>query len=468
VRYYRQALELLALAKAAGDDDRRLELLIGLGEAQRRAGEPASRTTLLDAGSLARRLGRGEAMARAALANSRGTFSELGVVDTDRVRALEEALAVSGDTDAARRARLLAILAVELLWSADPARCRRLTDEALALAHQNGDPRVLGSVIALRWGTLWDPRWAVERLHLAEELLSLAEVTGDPSFRFWGLWRRSLALMELADGAAAGESREAARRQASDLGQAFLNWCVLISLISAAVAAGRLDEAESIMEAVPDFRIPDADTLHTAGLAGIRYEQGRLGELEPLLQSTIERLPRVPLFRALLALAYVELGRVAEARAIYEALGERLTDLVFDYFAAPTAAVLATVCCQLGDTRGAARLLDLMAPYANQVASHPGLWFGSYAHHLGLLAATLGRPSEADAHFAAAATTHERLGAATWLARTRLEWARMLLTAGPAADRERARALLHQALATARQLGLLNIERRAAESLSAL
>jgi class 3 adenylate cyclase/tetratricopeptide (TPR) repeat protein len=420
-RYYQQALDLLGVVSGSNGDDRRLELMIGLGEAQRRAGEPASRTTLLDAGRLARSLGRGEAMARAALANSRGTFSELGVVDTDRVRALEEALTVSGDTDEARRARLFAILAVELIWSADRDRGRQLSDEALTLARRNGDPRVLGSVIALRWATFWHPQWAAERLNLAEELLSLADVTGDPSIRFWGFWRRSLALMELADGPAAAESREAARRQAGDLGQPFLNWCVLISLISASVAGGRLDEAERIMETVPDFRIPDADTLHTAGLAGIRYEQGRLGELVPLLRSTVERLPRVPLFRALLALAYTELGQADEARATYWS-DEHLNKQVFDYFAAPTAAVLATVCCRLDDTAGAARLFDLLAPLANQVASHPGIWFGSYEHHLGLLSATLGQRSEAEAHFTRAAATHERLGATTWLARTLQEW----------------------------------------------
>ncbi|HEV3363722.1 MAG TPA: tetratricopeptide repeat protein, partial [Acidimicrobiia bacterium] len=235
--------------------------------------------------------------------------------------------------------------------------------------------------------------------------------------------RRSLALMELAEGDAAAESREAARRQAADLGQPFLKWCVLISLISAAVAGGRLEEAERIMEGVPDFRIPDADTLAAAGLAGIRYEQGRLGELEALLRSTVERLPRVPLFRGLLALAYAEDGRLDEARATYRRDGN-LTEQVFDYFAAPTAAVLATVCCRVGDTDGAAQLFELLSPYADQVASHPGIWFGSYEHHLGLLSATLGRIPEAEAHFARAAAIHERLGATTWLARTRLEWSR--------------------------------------------
>jgi hypothetical protein len=54
-----------------------------------------------------------------------------------------------------------------------------------------------------------------------------------------------------------------------------------------------------------------------------------------------------------------------------------------------------------------------------------------------------------------------RIGAPTWLARTRLEWARMLLTLRGAGDMERAQELLRQALTTARELGLGNVERRA-------
>lgn len=141
---------------------------------------------------------------------------------------------------------------------------------------------------------------------------------------------------------------------------------------------------------------------------------------------------------------------------------------MFDYFAGPTAAVLAIVCAELGDTGGAARLLELIAPYADQIASHPGVWLGSFSHHAGQLAATLQRWPEADAYFAAAGATHERIGATTWLARTRLEWARSLLAGGNAADRERAKHLLHQALATARHSGMRNVERRADNLLATL
>ncbi|MCA1845203.1 MAG: hypothetical protein LC792_18825, partial [Actinobacteria bacterium] len=465
-RYYHQGLELLGVAGGAAGDDRRVELLIGLGEAQRRAGDPACRTTLLEAGALARRLERPEAMARAALANSRGTFSMLGIVDTDRVTALEEALAALGEADPARRALLLAILAAELLWSADQTRCRRLSDEALALARHIGDPRVIGSVIGLRWATLWDPRWAVERLHLADELLSLADITVDPSLRFWGLWRGHLALMELGRMERAAESREAARRQAADLGHHFPNWCVKLSDVPAAVVTGRLDRVEEAIRELPESWIADGETVHATALACLYYEFGRMGEVEALLHTWVERRPKVPLFPALLALAYLETDRVADARAAFAKFGADPTKHVFDYFAGPTAAVLALVCAELGDVDSAARLLEHIAPYTNQIASHPGLWFGSFSHYAGLLATTLQRWPEADAHFAAASATHERIGATTWLARTRLEWARMLLAAGNPADRERAASLLNQALGVARQAGLLNVERRATELLA--
>jgi hypothetical protein len=90
-----------------------------------------------------------------------------------------------------------------------------------------------------------------------------------------------------------------------------------------------------------------------------------------------------------------------------------------------------------------------------------GLVAGSVAHYLGLLATTLARFDEAEGHFTAASATHAHLGAPPWLARTRLEWARMLVGRGGCGDAERARELLTQALATARELGLAGVERRA-------
>jgi len=62
---------------------------------------------------------------------------------------------------------------------------------------------------------------------------------------------------------------------------------------------------------------------------------------------------------------------------------------------------------------------------------------------------------------------HERVGAPVWLARTRLDWGRVLLTHGRPGDPERGRELLEQTLATARELGFATIECRASTLLDA-
>ncbi|MGH8974640.1 MAG: BTAD domain-containing putative transcriptional regulator, partial [Acidimicrobiia bacterium] len=71
--HYAQALELFDVANGAGDERRRCDLLLSLGEAQRQAGDAIHRETLLEAANLAQRLGDTGRLVRAALANSRGT-----------------------------------------------------------------------------------------------------------------------------------------------------------------------------------------------------------------------------------------------------------------------------------------------------------------------------------------------------------------------------------------------------------
>jgi hypothetical protein len=120
----------------------------------------------------------------------------------------------------------------------------------------------------------------------------------------------------------------------------------------------------------------------------------------------------------------------------------------------------AAVAEHLGAADHAERLVAVLRPYAGQAVPLMVVPTQSVTHHLGLLFTTLGHYDEAEAWFAAAAATHERLGAPHWLASTRLERARMLLARRAAGDAERARDLLGHALATARELGLVSLERR--------
>jgi hypothetical protein len=105
-------------------------------------------------------------------------------------------------------------------------------------------------------------------------------------------------------------------------------------------------------------------------------------------------------------------------------------------------------------------LYQRLAPWHDQIAIHGARVNGSVALYLGLLATTLDRYDDADAHFAEAHAMHERIGAPYWLAVTRVDWAKMLLRRNRTGDDNRARAMLEQALATAREYGFGGIERQ--------
>jgi hypothetical protein len=90
------------------------------------------------------------------------------------------------------------------------------------------------------------------------------------------------------------------------------------------------------------------------------------------------------------------------------------------------------------------------------------------ARPLGLALATAGRLDEANEAFAQAAAVHERIDAPIELARTQVDWARMLSDRGRAGDPERSRELLDKGLTTATRLELATIKRHAQTVLATL
>ena len=97
-----------------------------------------------------------------------------------------------------------------------------------------------------------------------------------------------------------------------------------------------------------------------------------------------------------------------------------------------------------------------MRPYAGRIAVARPLvvMVGPLDQRLGMLAMVQGRYASADAHFADALSVAERMRALPWQADIRHDWAEMLCQRGGRGDRERATALLDQAEAIARPLGM--------------
>jgi hypothetical protein len=164
VRYaatlYARALRALDAA-GAGTPSQLADLLLALGEAQRRAGaSTAARETFRRAGDVARSLGSADRLARAAIGLSLGTETIVPYAVDDRVvSALEESLRVlgSGEHAPVLRAAVTARLAAELHYGGSQERVASLAREAVAVPRRPGDEMARGFVLTYAHFALWSP-----------------------------------------------------------------------------------------------------------------------------------------------------------------------------------------------------------------------------------------------------------------------------------------------------------------------
>jgi tetratricopeptide (TPR) repeat protein len=176
-------------------------------------------------------------------------------------------------------------------------------------------------------------------------------------------------------------------------------------------------------------------------------------------------------WRAGPAYLHTQLGRREEAANAFEdiaARGFRALERDNQWLSAITA--FADTCAYLGDTNRAAELRDLLLPFAGRNVVIVEGWgsMGSADRALGMLATTMGRWDEAEAHFNAALELNGRLGARPWVARTQMGYAQLLLARNEARDTERARPLLQSALQTAGDLGMTTLAEQAKVRLAAI
>jgi tetratricopeptide (TPR) repeat protein len=304
-----------------------------------------------------------------------------------------------------------------------------------------------------------------ERRQELAELAGVADQLGDPTLAFWatywGFWTDFL----VGDIRRFAAGLDEADRLARALGQPFYRWMIGYVRSSLSRIVGHLAEAEAVaretLELGQAAGIPDSYHIYGSNLFFIRYDQGRLDDVLELLRRAVAREHHNPLTPVSLAVALCELDRGGEARTVFdEAATGDFGALPGNFLWLFGLSMAAEACAWLGDTDRAAILHARLAPHCGLLAKAGPAAIGAVDHYVALLATTLEFLDEAEARFAAAEAIHQRAGAPTWLARTRLEWARMLLTRRQPGDAERARELLGQALASARELGLGNVERR--------
>ena len=436
---YEEAERLASLAVEAGplddsgDGGRACEALLVLAEAQSKADKMESgRKNFVETARIARKLGRHDLLSRIALAMDSNITA--GAIDRELVSLIEESLAAFENQESTTRAMLLAKLAASLYWSENSERVASLCEQAVALARRLED---VGALIFALWRqhyALWRPENLDQRLAIASEMIGIADRLHSVE------WARRAHEIRIADLLELGDLRSTENEfliyQKLYTQPDRQNGSVQIIRSMRALLRGELVEAERQAEEAMNIGMrnqqPRALTSYAAQLTMIRFEQGRLKEMESLLSSYVVQFPQLDVARCALILASIESENREQARTQFEYFArDDFAHLRRDWNWLATVTVAAQVSVYLDDTARAESLYRLMLPFArrNVMLGWYEIGYGSASRTLGILAAALRRYDEAEKHFENALTMNRRLEARTWVARTQLSFAEMLLIA---------------------------------------
>jgi DNA-binding CsgD family transcriptional regulator len=335
----------------------------------------------------------------------------------------------------------------------------------------------LAHALGVRRIAIWGPDHLRERLAVADELNRLADAVGDLELALEGRQWRLSTMFELGDMPAVAREIEAYAQLAESLREPhrlsdLAAWKATLALLD-----GRLGEAECLahealatgqraqsQNAVVDFAVQ---------MFVLRREQGRLADLrdlEPLIRGYAEQYPHVPSFRPVLALLACDLGDHASAWRILDELAvDNFMGMPRNWLWLSIMTMLSETSVALGDTPRAAKLYEILLPYAdrNMTANTAIVCFGSVSYFLGRLAALMARWEDAARHFEQALTLNERMGLKPWVAHTLRAYAHLLVSRPNRAARElaRAREMLEQAVAIYAET---TVERGKAEAIALL
>lgn len=458
---FRTALEL-----GVRDPHERARVMLQLGDACHRAGRAdAALDAFARTAELARSLGDGELLARAAIGLEEACWRP-AIHDAGAVELLEEAAAALPQDDSELRARALGGLARALELRGESGRAALERDASIAMSRRRGDRRTLGTTLAQSyWSRGSSTNEEVNRMLL--EALELGRDLDDVEIEGEALSWLVPSHVVLRDHDSASETLAQLFGVARRLSQPFLLHVAEHYASALGLCKGDLAAAEGAAQRSQEWgRLltgRDASGTYAIQMFGIRREQGRLGELAPVVRM-LDGGARDGAWRPGLAVLYSELGMADDARRELQRLvAEGLGGLRPALWLA-SLAYLTDVCATTGDADAAEALYQELAAYSggNVMVGHLVACYGAADRYLGMTAATLGDWDRAEAHFQSALALNTRLGARTWLAHTAHEYARMLLARARGDDRSHARALLGVTVGLAQAIGMPTLLRRAA------
>ncbi len=419
-------LRAAVAAAAVPVDDRHLvDVLLAEADALARAGHPVdARGLLRHATDLAARAGDPARTARVALAGAQ-LGARFAVRRDEVVAELDRALAAVAGVDPRWEARLTATLARELQHSVaeDRPRARPLSERALAVGRQVGDPATLLACLLARHDVLWTPGTGDQRESVAREIVAVAQAAGDREAQADGLVLLATALLE--QGSLAFEvALESAVQILDSRGQPRSRYLAQTRRGCLALLRGRLADGERLIEesAALGERIREPDTGNVRMSQRLELVRARddPAELREFAAAAVRHWTGAPVHAHAVAAGFcARAGALDEAgrhvAAVADLGGWRADD---SYLRSVFVRELARAAIALEDRALCAELLEYVRPLAGSCAVNGAMvaFAGSHAQTAGLLAAALGEVEAAGALLGRAEETYRRLGAAGWLA----------------------------------------------------
>ncbi len=296
------------------------------------------------------------------------------------------------------RARLLARKASADAMLLDEEALDATGEHALRTAIETGDPWLVVDVqtYAAMRPAVW--RSAEALRSDAAALADVAQRTGDGWAHAGARYAQLMAHLHLGEGAAARAAWSSFHELVAPLGILFADNLDLLLEAMWGMGEGRFADADAATQrSLETYYLLENPTaaIAVAGAqtAALRWLRGDVGDLADALDVQTSVLPEHRAWRTAAALARAALGDHDGARARLAQAIDRSAPLPRLMEWSVQVALLAELAVALDDRDLSEWLAPQVEPHVDRGATFVGyLYFGSHAHHLGLLESVLGRP----------------------------------------------------------------------------
>jgi tetratricopeptide (TPR) repeat protein len=193
--------------------------------------------------------------------------------------------------------------------------------------------------------------------------------------------------------------------------------------------------------------------LYGVAMFLIRREQGRLGDLAPVVRAAVRVNPAEAFWHPGLAMLFAEMGRLDDARREYDAvLAEGSAGLTAAASWELNLGLLTEACAALGDAARAPWFLEQLLPCRGKLLVFllSAVCLGPADRLLGMMASMAGRADEAERWHRSGIEMARRIDSPMWIAHCLYDYARHLQQS----DRPGARRMLAEAAALCQEHGL--------------